>query len=41
MVREHFYNPAEFWGEWIMPSIARNDPAFPGGTYWTERIWGR
>ncbi|MCS7048457.1 MAG: trehalase family glycosidase [Verrucomicrobiae bacterium] len=40
MVTEHFYNPAEFWGEWIMPSIARNDPSFAGGTYWAGRIWG-
>lgn len=22
MVNEHFYNPEEFWGEWMMPSIA-------------------
>ena len=21
MMKEHFYNPDEFWGEWIMPSI--------------------
>ena len=39
MVAEHFYNPEEFWGEWIMPSIARNDPAYPDNSYWRGRIW--
>ena len=39
MVREHFYNAQEFWGEWIMPSIARNDPAYPEQNYWRGRIW--
>jgi len=39
MVREHFYNPREFWGEWILPSIARNDPAYPDQDYWRGRIW--
>ncbi len=39
MIEEHFYNPEEFWGEWILPSIARNDPAYPDNTYWRGRIW--
>jgi hypothetical protein len=39
MIEEHFYNPAEFWGKWIMPSIARDDPAYPDQTYWRGRIW--
>jgi putative isomerase len=39
MIDEHFYNPEEFWGEWIMPSIARNDPAYPEQDYWRGRIW--
>ena len=39
MVQEHFYNPEEFWGDWIMPSIARNDPAYPDQNYWRGRIW--
>jgi glycogen debranching enzyme len=40
MIRDHFYNPAEFWGEWVLPSIARNDPAYPEQSYWRGRIWG-
>ncbi len=39
IISEHFYNPEEFWGEWIMPSIARNDPAYPDQNYWRGRIW--
>lgn len=39
MVAEHLLNPAEFWGDWVLPSIARNDPAFPEQHYWRGRIW--
>ncbi len=39
MVDEHFYNPDEFWGEWILPSIARNDPAYPEQRYWRGKVW--
>ena len=39
MMDEHFYNPEEFWGDWILPSIARNDPAYPDQDYWRGRIW--
>lgn len=39
MIAEHFMNPEEFYGEWIMPSIARNDPGFPDNSYWRGRIW--
>ena len=40
MMAEHFYNPEEFWGEWVLPSIARNDGAYPEQSYWCGRIWG-
>ena len=39
MIAEHFYNPNEFWGQWIMPASARNDPAYPDQKYWRGRIW--
>jgi len=39
MIDEHFYNPDEFWGDYILPSIARNDAAFTDNTYWRGRIW--
>ncbi len=40
MIEKHLLNPGEFWGEWIMPSIARDDPAFHDQNYWRGRIWG-
>jgi glycogen debranching enzyme len=39
MVTEHLTNPDEFWGRWVLPSIARNDPAYPDQNYWRGRIW--
>ena len=39
MIKEHFYNPEEFWGEFIMPAIARNDTAYKDNLYWRGRIW--
>jgi len=39
IMEEHFYNPEEFWGEYIIPTIARNDPAFPEQDYWRGCIW--
>lgn len=40
MIHEHLLNPKEFWGEWVIPSIARDDPAFKDQNYWRGRIWG-
>ncbi len=40
MIRKHLLNPKEFWGEWVIPSIARDDPAFRDQDYWRGRIWG-
>lgn len=39
VIEEHFYNPQEYWGDYILPSIARNDPAYPEQDYWRGRIW--
>lgn len=40
MVQDHLLNPKEFWGPWVIPAIARDDPAFPDQNYWRGRIWG-
>jgi putative isomerase len=40
MIREHYFNPAEFHGEWVIPSIARNVRGFDDQAYWRGRIWG-
>jgi len=39
MVNEHLLNPREFWGDWVLPSTPRNDPAFPEQNYWRGRVW--
>ncbi len=40
IVAEHLLNESEFWGEHVIPSIARNDPAYADQAYWRGRIWG-
>lgn len=39
MMKEHYFNPKEFAGDYILPSISRNDPAFKDNKYWRGRIW--
>ena len=39
MVEEHLLNPDEFWGEYVIPSISRNDGAYKDNEYWRGRIW--
>jgi len=39
MIDEHFFNPEEFFGKWILPSIARSDPVFLRQRYWKGAIW--
>ncbi|MBE5803172.1 MAG: hypothetical protein E7316_01500 [Clostridiales bacterium] len=36
---EHYFNPEEFYGEWMLPSIARNDAAYRDQNYWRGRVW--
>jgi hypothetical protein len=40
MIREHLLNENEFWGEHVLPSISRADPAYRDNDYWRGRIWG-
>ncbi len=40
MVNEHLLNPKEFWGEYVVPTAPRNDPAFDDQYYWRGSIWG-
>lgn len=38
-LKRHLLNPEEFWGDWVIPSTPRNDPAFKKNYYWMGRIW--
>lgn len=40
MMKEHYFNPQEFYGEWVIPATPRNNPAFQSQDYWRGRIWG-
>ena len=40
MVREHYFNPVELHGEWVIPSVARNVEGFSDQAYWRGRVWG-
>jgi len=35
----HLTNPDEFWGEYIIPTVARNDPHFDPQTMWRGPVW--
>lgn len=35
----HLTNPDEFWGENILPTVARNDPHFDPSTMWRGPVW--
>ncbi len=39
MADEHYFNENEFYGEYVIPTIARNDEAFREQFYWRGRIW--
>ncbi|MGH7870440.1 MAG: MGH1-like glycoside hydrolase domain-containing protein, partial [Candidatus Dormibacteraceae bacterium] len=40
MVKGHLLNTKEFWGQYVIPTSARNDPAFADQFYWRGDIWG-
>jgi putative isomerase len=40
MIEKHLLNTKEFWGDWVIPSIEKDDPAFHDQDYWRGRIWG-
>ncbi len=40
MMKDHYFNPEIFHGEYVLPTIARNDPAYGDNDYWRGRIWG-
>ncbi len=36
---EHLTNPDEFWGKYLLPSVARNDPHYEPDTMWRGPVW--
>jgi len=39
-VRKVFHDPSKFAGEWILPTISRDDPLYPKQDYWRGKVWG-
>lgn len=39
MIQEHLLNPDEFWTNYPLPSIAKNDKSYVNQTYWQGRVW--
>ncbi len=39
MLKEHYFNTAEFYGKYIIPSCPRNDKSYDN-QYWRGAIWG-
>jgi glycogen debranching enzyme len=35
----HLKDPREFWGEYVIPTVARNDPAYDPDTMWRGPVW--
>ncbi len=35
----HLTNPEEFWGEYVIPTVARNDPHYDPNTMWRGPVW--
>jgi len=38
-VLDTLMDPEWFWGSYVLPTISRNDPAFPDQQYWRGTIW--
>ncbi len=39
MVDQHLMNPTEFGGEFVIPSVSRDDPAYITQHYWKGAVW--
>ena len=39
-LRKIFHDPQKFAGEWILPTISRDDPLYPKQDYWRGKVWG-
>jgi glycogen debranching enzyme len=35
----HLKDPREFWGEYVIPTVARNDPSYDPDTMWRGPVW--
>ncbi|MBM3297274.1 MAG: hypothetical protein FJY83_06705 [Candidatus Aminicenantes bacterium] len=38
-MQKRLLNPREFWGDFVLPTISRDDPSFKDQQYWRGTIW--
>ena len=38
-IKKVFHDPKKFAGEWILPTISRDDPLYPKQHYWRGKVW--
>jgi glycogen debranching enzyme len=36
---DHLTNPDEFWDDYVLPTVARNDPSYDPETMWRGPVW--
>jgi len=39
LLKKRLLNEEEFWGEYVVPTISRDDPEFVDQDYWRGKIW--
>lgn len=39
MIRNCYFNPDVFWGDYVIPSISKANPEYAKQDYWKGRIW--
>ncbi len=39
LLKKRLLNEKEFWGDYIVPSVSRDDPEFSDQDYWRGKIW--
>jgi len=38
-LRRVYHDPKKFAGQWILPTISRDDPLYPKQDYWRGKVW--
>lgn len=39
VINRHLLNEKEFWGDYVLPNVSRDDASFESQHYWRGRIW--
>ncbi len=38
-VLNHMTDPKKFWGDWVLPTVAYDDPVWTQQNYWRGKVW--